>query len=150
MKKEKLQDKIKSAADKINLPDAEKIEQTGKGALLMVGAIGLGLGVIWIGKKFLTSIIDDFQEELCQDKIHLIGSACNYADRLYSAIDGPGTNNQTVFEVLNAIQTKREYNRVAKAYDHLTRGNNLNEDLKDDLSESEFSAAVRIIGSKPA
>ena len=144
-----LQKKLKGAADKIKLPEAKKIEQTGKGAILLVGAIGLGLGIFWIGKKFLGSVIDDFQEEQCRDNIHQIGSACNYADRLYSAIDGPGTDNEMVFDILNAIRSRSEYNRVAKAYDHLTRGDNLNEDLKNDLSDNEFRAAIRIINSKP-
>lgn len=150
MKTTQVKDRLKKVAEDIKLPDAESIEKTDKGALFLVGAVGLGLAMIWIGKKYLGSIIDDIQENNCLDDILITGTPCNYADRLYSAIDGIGTDNDEVFDVLNSIRTRGEYNRVSSAYSAITRGNNLNEDLRDDLSTSLFREVQQIINSKPS
>lgn len=136
------------AAEKLSF-DGENIEKGGKGLLFGVLAIGLGVGIIWVGKKYLGSIIDDSRERRCLDDILIGGTPCNYADRLYSAIDGAGTDEDEIFEVLHLIPSKRFYDEVAAAYRDLTRGDNLNEDLKDDLSDSEFRQVQQIINSKP-
>ena len=138
----------KKAAKKTSF-DGDNIEKGGKGLLFGVLAVGLGVGIIWLGKKYLGAIIDDSREQRCLDDILINGTPCNYADRLYTAIDGWGTNEEEIFEVMELIPNKRFYDQVALAYRDLTRGDNLNEDLKDDLRESEFKRIQQIINSKP-
>lgn len=133
----------------INLPTGESVEKTGKGVLFTSVAFLLAAGTIWGIKKLRQANREqDRQDEVFED-IFTVGQPAYYANRLLTAIQGWGTDEEEIMRVFNEIPTKAFYNRVFNSYSALTKGDNLNEDLKDDLSTDELAQAMEILNSKP-
>ena len=132
-----------------NIPTGEDVESAGKGLLFGAIAVALGFGMVFIARHQITSFFEKRRFDDASEKALEVGTVENLADRLYSAIDGWGTNEEEVFAVFHAIPSKRAYRRVYEAYKILTDGNDLNEDLKDDLRESELQKVQQILASKP-
>jgi len=59
--------------------------------------------------------------------------ALTAAQRLFDAMDGPGTNENTILNVTEEAQTRACWNKIALAYYDLTEGGNLRDDITNEL-----------------
>lgn len=132
-----------------SVPSGEDVESAGKGLLFGALAVALGFGMVFIARSQIAGFFQQRKFDDASEKALQIGTEENFADRLYSAIDGIGTDEDEIFDVFNAIPSKRSYRKVYSAYKVLTDGNDLNEDLKGDLSGSDLRKVQQILNSKP-
>ena len=99
------------------------------------------VGGSYAGWKFLLKPYLDKRRENKENNKVLSDPNTKLASLLQQAIIGVGTDNKTVFLVAPKI---KDWKAVQKSYKKLT-GNNLNEDLKDDLSSSNYRRFIEIV-----
>jgi hypothetical protein len=107
-------------------------------ALLAVGGTGLAI------RHFIRKQQNQNMNRRAFDE----GDPANFASHFEDAIYGMGTDEDKIFETIQAIPTQAFYNRVEQAYKALT-GSELTTDLKGDLSNSEMERFEAIKRSKP-
>ena len=118
--------------------------------IVTYSAIGLGTatGLIFLSrylyKKGRTKLID--KKSLNE------GDPATYARQLKMAFDndnwfGWGTNTKLVMQVFEDIPSKASYQKVQKAYFGLYN-KNLNADLENELSSSEYNQVIQILSAK--
>ena len=77
-------------------------------------------------------------EEITEDKITITQQQLNsYASKLYAAMKGWGTDEESIYDVFRVIQTRSDVLQLIKTFgvkDHMT----LNEWLNDELSADEI------------
>ena len=134
---------------KDQLPSGKEIEQSGKGLLYGALSLAVGFGLVFAAKKYFGSIIQENRVEEANEKALQIGTPENFADRLYSAIDGIGTDEDEIFAVFREIPTKSFYRKMYSAYRIITDGNDLNEDLKGDLDSADLRKTQQLLATKP-
>ena len=81
------------------------------------------------------------------------GDPATFARQLKMAFEndmafGMGTDEELIFNVFHRIPSKDFFKKVQSAYQIETNGRNLNSDLSDELSSSEYSEVIRILSSK--
>jgi len=81
------------------------------------------------------------------------GDPAQYAMQLKMAFEndmpfGTGTDEDAIIKVFEALPSQRMYARVQEAYKHMTKGQNLNEDLKEELDTEDLNKVMRILHSK--
>ena len=99
------------------------------------------VGGSYAGWRFIVKPYFDKRRENKENNRVLTDPNAKQASLLQQAIIGVGTDNNTVFEVAQKI---KNWNAVQTSYKNLT-GNNLNEDLKEDLSSSEYRRFINIV-----
>lgn len=113
------------------IPERKKdtiIDYAVKGGLLIL--------LLWGGKKLYNQWRVNQQEKRAGDD-----PATQQAIKLRTAMEGPGTDEKTVFETAKEIT---DWQAVTNAYRNLYQ-TNLTEDLKDDLSAEEYQKFFNII-----
>lgn len=126
------------------------VESAGKGVLYGAGALALIAGVTWASKALGNNRRQEEKKQDALEDVFTSGTPAYYANRLFEAIDGIGTDNDEVFAVIREIPTQAFFGKVIGAYSDLTKGDSLDEDLINDLSASEQREFARILNSKPA
>lgn len=119
-----------------------------KDALIITGTVVAVGGTIWAASHFLRKA----QENVAQNKSLDEGTPQTYAKQLKMAFDNDGwwgTNVPLVRKVFGEIPSREFYKKIEKAYSALTQGNNLNKDLEDELTSTEYSEILNILASKP-
>lgn len=117
----------------------------------LLGLIGAGVvGGAFLGIRYM--ILGSKEKKTANDALNP-NSAASYASRLKMAFEndnffGWGTDEELVYTVFRELPSKAFYNDVIKAYSNLYRGANLNLDLKDELSSSEYQKVMDILNSK--
>lgn len=68
-----------------------------------------------------------------------------YAERLFDAVDGWGTNEEKIYGVFEALGSKGNISKVSEAYQRINDGESLMERLKAELDDDEaLSLAQKI------
>jgi len=99
------------------------------------------VGGSYAGWRFwLKPYLEKRKENKENDRV-LTDPSSKYASLLQQAMIGVGTDNKTLFMVAPKI---KDWKAVQKSYKKLT-GNNLNEDLKDDLSSTDYRLFIDIV-----
>ena len=115
-------------------------------ALLATGAgVGVFLGI--------RAVVRNFKQGIREQQALIEGNPAAFATRLKMAFEndnsfGWGTDEQAVFDTLEAIPDWSTWLKVQKAYRDLNNGRSLAADLKEELSTEEFAKAMQIINSK--
>ncbi len=119
-----------------------------KDALIITGTVVAVGGTIWAASHFIRKA----QENVAQNKSLDEGTPQTYAKQLKMGFDNDGwwgTNVPLVRKVFREIPSRDFYKKIEKAYSALTKGNNLNKDLEDELTSTEYSEMLNILASKP-
>ena len=111
-------------------------------------AAGAGLGMYYLLKGKVVAQ----QQKVVQEEGLRAGTAANWAKRLKMAFDndlawGMGTDEDKIYQVFRELPNKKAYAEVQKAYRTLYQ-KDLNADLQDELSSSEFSTVMKIYNIK--
>lgn len=133
----------------IDIPSGDELEKGGKGLLFGALSFVLVFGLAFATKKYFGSLIQENRFEDASEKALQVGTPENFADRLYSAIDGVGTDEDEIFAVFNELPSKSFYRKMYNAYRIITDGNDLNEDLKGDLNSADVKRTQQILATKP-
>ena len=99
------------------------------------------VGGSYAGWRFIVKPYFDKRRENKENNRVLTDPNTKLASLLQQAIIGAGTDNETVFIVAQKI---KDWKAVQTSYKKLT-GNNLNEDLKEDLSSSKYRRFINIV-----
>jgi hypothetical protein len=108
------------------------------------------VGVVAIGGTFYFAnrAAQRYRSRKEQKKSLVPGSAADYATQIYNAMDGAGTDEESLRRILRMIPDKKTWLQVAASY----MGNyhtSLTKDLQGDLSTTEYEEMMLIISSKP-
>ena len=134
---------------KIKVPTAKDIEGAGKGILMTTVSLGVVAGGIWGIRKLNQIKKERERKNNALEDILTVGTPEYYANVIYIAVNGWGTDEDAIYQAFEDMPTKTFFGQVIRAYRDLT-GNSLNEDLNDDLSSSELAKVTEILNSKPA
>jgi hypothetical protein len=110
--------------------------------------IGTATGLFLLTRKLIKKTVANKSQSKSMDE----GDPATFAKQLKMAFDndmpfGWGTNEEAVFRVFQEIPSKSMYAKVQKEYSHMY-GRNLNADLEDELSSSEYNELIRILNGK--
>lgn len=123
---------------------------TGK-TLILVGVSALGINLVNRKVRYIRQK-SAFKETLDY------GSAENIAMRIKNAmgmvawgsIDWDGTDEAAVKEAISEVETKKDWDKVRRAYGKLTQGRSLEQDLNKELGQADLEQIYeRILGNKP-
>ncbi|HMT75965.1 MAG TPA: hypothetical protein PKA77_17965 [Chitinophagaceae bacterium] len=114
----------------------------------ILGVILLG-GSFFIGRK-LVRRAKSYSEE---KKTYEEGNEATYAKQLKMAFEndmwfGWGTDEEAIRKVLRAVPSKEYFRRVINSYQKLY-SRSLMKDMQDELTSTEYSEMLAIIGAKP-
>ena len=114
----------------------------------------LGLGAIGGGALLVRKYIRKNQMKNQQKHSIEEGNPATYATQFKMAFEndnyfGWGTNEELVYNTINAIASKKMYSKVQDSYQKLYN-RSLNADLEDELSSDEYNKFIRILSSKKA
>lgn len=114
----------------------------------ILGVIVLG-GSFFIGRK-LVRRAKSYSEE---KKTYVEGNEATYAKQLKMAFEndnwfGWGTDEEAIRKVLRAVPSKEYFRRVINSYQKLY-SRSLMKDMQDELTSTEYSEMLAIIGAKP-
>lgn len=121
--------------------------------LIVSFSIVLGISVVAvIALKFASSqvrnvIANKEENESFGEKQH-----STWAKQLKMAFDNDGwwgTDEQAIRQVLRAMPSQEDFQKVQTSYRKLYKGANLIEDLTDELKATEFNEMLAILQSKP-
>ena len=129
--------------------DGQEIKAGGQGLLMGTVALLLGVLTVWGIKRAFGNSIEESKLDKARRQALIPGTPENFAQRIFLAIDGIGTDESEVFTVFNSLPSRAFYNRMYEAYSILTQGDNLEEDLRNDLSSSDLFSIEQILASKP-
>lgn len=137
----------------VRIPKGSDVESFGKGFLFLGGGVLLISGTVWgISKLSQMRREQDRQDKVFQDTL-IQGTPAYYASRLHRALNhgwfGWAEDEKEIKAVFLEIPSKAFYNRISSAYANLTKGESLNRDLDDLLSDSELLEIKQILNSKP-
>lgn len=115
---------------------------------------GLGLGVATGAFFLIRHFLKKGRKKNAEKRSAEEGDPNTYAKQLHMAFQndnyfGWGTNTNQVNEVFRAINSKRMYEKVQKAYFDLY-GKSLNAQLEEELSSSEYNSVIRMLSEKRA
>jgi hypothetical protein len=118
----------------------------------LYGTLGLGTttGLFLLAKHlFQKAQVKSVENHSAEE-----GNPATYAKQLKMAFEndmwwGMGTNEELIFQTMQAIPTKAAYAKVQSAY-YTLYGTNLNADLEDELSSQEYNQVILILSTKPA
>ena len=112
-------------------------------------AAGAGAGTFLAIRALVRNFKQDLQERHALTK----GNPAAFATQLKMAFEndnffGWGTDEERVFQTLEAIPDWSTWLKVQRAYRDLNSGRNLATDLQEELNSEEFDRAMQIINSK--
>ena len=114
----------------------------------ILGVIVLG-GSFFIGRKLMRRAKSYSEEK----KTYVEGNEATYAKQLKMAFEndnwfGWGTDEEAIRKVLRAIPSKEYFRKVINSYQKLY-SRSLMKDMQDELTSTEYSEMLAIIGAKP-
>lgn len=131
----------KASKQQLGYVDGQKAKWYVVGGIISITAIGLG--VYAIGKKIRRSRVNNIEKNVLYE-----GTEENFAKQLKIALDAwIFADSESVLKVFEQINSKEQYEKVAKYYQTLT-GKILTEDLEKKLSKSDFNTIIAIIGNR--
>jgi len=133
--------------------------------VLIYGVVGIAgtLTIFFVGKKIVNSLksgsgetVRGIEKEIKVTELTKPESwYLTNADRLYRAMKGAGTTFQTIIDVVSAIASKSDWNKLVQVFGVRSSDNwvysfkgNLIEWLEDELSPSEFTQIKEILNRK--
>jgi hypothetical protein len=116
-----------------------------KPLLILVGVGLLAGGVYLLNKKIRYKRLSKTEENTLEN-----GTVENIAKRLKLAIGDwwDGADEAGIFKALSEVDTKETYAKVQVAYERLTGGRSLNDDLGKNLSSSAFDTVSALMSQK--
>lgn len=122
-------------------------------ALIVLGSV-LGGGLLtWMTVKLIRRFVSNNEEKESFEE----GTSATIAKQIKMAFENDGwfgTNTRDLREILIAIPSKEEWEKIIKSYERLysepTKKANLLKDLSDELQSTEYNEMMQIIGAKPA
>ncbi|MEM0998428.1 MAG: hypothetical protein AAGN35_15315 [Bacteroidota bacterium] len=120
----------------------------------LIAAGGLALG--FVTYKVVQKINRDRLQDRAFEQVDQYGEAADVALDLVNGINpdtvfGWSTDEVLIRETIrHKVPHKKFWEAVKDAYDNLTDGGNLNEDLESDLSRNEWKEIKNILRTKPA
>jgi hypothetical protein len=116
-------------------------------------AIILGISVVSvIAIKFASNKIRNIVANNAENSSFGEKQHSTWAKQLKMAFDNDGwwgTDENAIRQVLRAIPSQEDFQKVQTAYRKLYKGRNLIEDLTDELKATEFNEMLAILQSKP-
>ncbi|MBI3502300.1 MAG: hypothetical protein HY063_10950 [Bacteroidetes bacterium] len=126
----------------------EEEEFTLKEKLLYAGGtVVITVGTFFLGRSIIRKIISNSEEKdtLTED------SPATYAKQIKMAFENdgwPGTNTPALRTVLREIPSKKDFRKVAAAYQKLYNSS-IYRDMSDELQSTEYNEMLAIVNAKP-
>jgi hypothetical protein len=111
-----------------------------KGTIMVL----LGIGAVYFATTLIAKKVKDSQEKNYYDGIADPEKASYYAERLFIAMDGWGTDEDEIYAVLSEIPNKQVWKEVQTAYQR-QHGEILLKRLVEELDTSEYQKAMTIL-----
>jgi hypothetical protein len=114
----------------------------------LIGLVVLG-GAFYFGRKLIRNVKATNEEK----KTYEDGSSATYAKQLKMAFEndmpfGWGTDEDAIRAVLRKVPSKDIFRQVITSYERLY-ARSLMEDMKDELTSSEYNEVLAILAAKP-
>ena len=125
------------------------LSETQRDVIMWTG-IGIGvLGVGVLGFHIIRKQVRESKAHITENKAFGDNKHATWAKQLQLAFEndmfwGMGTDEELVRKTMLAIPSIQDYEKVEKAYQKLTKGGSLAEDLASELSASEYSEMLAI------
>lgn len=129
---------------------AQQLKESPTFQYLLIGV--LGTAALGTAAYFLVRAIQNRTQNQAYDNAHLTHHPASFATGIRMAFQNDGlfgTNVPLLRSILQEIPTKEFFSKVQTEFRKLTKGNNLMENMKSELTASEFQEMVYILDGKP-
>ena len=121
----------------------------GKYIAIVLGALGLGTGIYYVYKKVLDKKAEDEAGKIGEEANATAASSITHAVNpsgisWLRKIDGTNAV-QVMKSIEEAIREGKTFKEISDSYKKLTKGNILEQDMKRDLTASQFQSFLNVI-----